>query len=298
MRNPPGLPLSLLLFALAAAPVRAQAVLSLTGYTLAGPTPTTVVASQPAGYHNASDVREPYLYWTPAYPERVRGAAAPTVLICPGGGYHVLAFEKEGLEVARRLAARGISTAVLMSRLPATEPDAPFPRLVALEDGRAALALLRARAGTLGIDTARLGVMGFSAGGHLAMLLSTLDDPAERPRASVLVYPVITMDTAFTHGGSAAALLGPDPTDSVRRRFSGEARADARTPPTYLVHATDDGGVPVRNTLAYAGALNAAGVPFALDVFPQGGHGFGLYAPGVGEGWPARLDAWLEGLGW
>ena len=247
----------------------------------------------PLDYTNARGIRAPFLYYFPAVGDTGGASAKPVVLLCPGGGYHVLAYEKEGVEVARRLAAHGIATAVLMSRLPATEPAAAYPKLVALEDGRAALALLRAKSDRLGIDPSRLTVMGFSAGGHLAMLLATLDDDAERPAAAALIYPVITMAGDWTHAGSAEALLGPDASPERRRAYSGEHRVDSRTPPTFLVHAADDAVVPVRNALAYAEALDAHGVSFELHVLPKGGHGFGMYAPGASVDWVEALVRWL-----
>lgn len=266
-----------------------------TGDTLADPRFDNLPETPAAHYHNARDVAEPFAYWVPAFGSAPDdGVSRPTVLVVPGGGYYVLAYEKEGLEIARRLAAAGLHAAVLMPRLPTAEPEGtPYPRTVALDDGRAALAWVRASAERLGVDTARLSVMGFSAGGHLAMLLSTLDDVAERPAASVLVYPVVSMVESWSHGGSRDALLGADAHEALRARFSGERRVDARTPPTYLVHAADDAGVPVRNSLAYATALDSAGVPFALDVLPQGGHGFGLWGAGDGGAWLEGVVTWL-----
>ena len=267
-----------------------------TGDTLAEPRFAVTPETPARHYDNARDVAEPFAYWVPAFgSEPGDGVAHPTVLVVPGGGYYVLAYEKEGLEIGRRLAAAGLHAAVLMPRLPTAAPaGTPYPRTVALDDGRAALAWLRRDAGRLGVDTSALAVMGFSAGGHLAMLLSTLDDAGERPAASVLVYPVVTMVEPWAHGGSRDALLGPDADDVLRARFSGERRVDASTPPTYLVHAADDRGVPVRNSLAYAAALDSVGVPFALRVLPQGGHGFGLWGAGDGGAWLTDVAAWLS----
>ena len=279
------------LFLLRCCQVSAQSVLPL--YTQTDTSFATVVEPGPLQYLNASGIEQPFLYFYPAAPGPRSEAGAPVVLICPGGGYYVLAYQKEGLEVARRLAANGIAAAVLMSRLPATEPG-PYPKLAALEDGRAALELLRTRAGDLGLDTARLTVAGFSAGGHLAMLLSTLDDPAERPTASALVYPVITMAGAWAHAGSTEALLGPEATPAQKARYSGELRVDADTPPTFLVHAADDRGVLVHNVLEYGRALADHDVPFELHVLPTGGHGFGMYTPDANVDWVAALVRWLR----
>lgn len=268
----------------------AQATFRLDGSKLTRPTFDTLREAGPGAYLNARNVHEAFIYWVPAQGLST-GTLAPTVLLCPGGGYQVLAFQKEGIDVARRLSAAGISVAVLMSRLPATE-NVPFPKLIALDDGRVALALLRRQQQDWQIDTARLSVLGFSAGGHLAMLLTTLDAQAERPKAAVLIYPVISMDTVFGHRGSRDALLGPNPASTSVKTYSGEHRVDAATPPTYLVHAADDRVVPLRNTLAYAAQLDAAAVPFAMQVLPKGGHGFGMHPPS-GDYFDALID-WLK----
>ncbi len=245
-------------------------------------------------FQNARNIHEPFVYWVPAQ-GLAEGATAPTMLVCPGGGYYVLAYQKEGIDIARRLSTQGFHVAVLMSRLPATE-DVPYPKTVAVEDGRAALRMLRTEHARFRIDTGFIGVMGFSAGGHEAMLLSTLDDARERPRASVLVYPVITMRGPHAHGGSRDALLGPAPSAELVTKYSGEDRVDKATPPTYLVHSADDKGVSVMNSLLYAEALHEHDVPFAMQVLPKGGHGYGMYPMIENGDWMAGVIAWLKGL--
>ncbi len=275
---------------LAAAPLAAQQAYNLSGQSV---TPRLETRTEEPGqaFENARNIHEPFVYWVPAQ-GLAEGATAPTVLVCPGGGYHVLAYQKEGIDIARRFATQGFNAAVLMSRLPATE-EVPYPKLVAMEDGRAALRLLRKEHAKWRIDTNAITVMGFSAGGHEAMLLSTLDDPSERPSASVLVYPVLTMKE-HTHGGSRDALLGPAPSAATLEKYSGEDRVDRATPRTYLVHASDDRAVPVANSLLYARALEEHQVPFAMEVLPKGGHGFGMYAPHLSEDWMAGVIAWLK----
>lgn len=268
----------------------AQVAYSLSGEPVT-PALETRLEHVSTGFLNAHSIHDPFVYWIPAQ-GLADGATAPTMLVCPGGGYYVLAYQKEGIDIARRLSTQGFNVAVLMSRLPATE-EVPFPKLVAMEDGRAALRLLRDKRAAWRIDTSAIAVMGFSAGGHEAMLLSTLDDVRERPQASVLVYPVITMKKA-THGGSRDALLGKNPSEAMLSKYSGEDRIDARTPRTYLVHAADDEAVPVTNSLLYAAALDAHDVPFAMQVLPKGGHGFGMYAPGPDGDWLAGVIAWLK----
>ncbi len=250
------------------------------------------------GYRRASAIVDPYLVFFRG--EGSHRSPRPAVLICPGGGYQRLSFEKEGTEVARRLANQGVSAAVLMSRLP-DESDASaasFPKLEVFADARRGLELLHASAAALRLDTARIGVMGFSAGGHLAMLVSTDTALAVRPAAAALIYPVISMDAAWRHNGSARVLIGADASPATRRAFSGELRVDSLTPPTFLVSTIDDRVVPPRNALAYAGALDEARVPYAIHVFPKGGHGYGMYPHSSAAVWFDLFTDWLKDLGW
>ena len=288
--------LAFALACLAAAGLAQIAFALATGDTLSEPRFAVTPETPAAHYRNARDVAEPFAYWVPAFGSAPGdGVARPTAVVIPGGGYYVLAYEKEGLEIARRVAAAGMHAAVLMPRLPTGQPaGTPYPRTVALDGGRAALAWLRRDAAALGVDTAALSVVGFSAGGHLAMLLSTLGDVAERPAAAVLVYPVVSLAADYAHAGSRDAFLGPDAERATRERYSGVHRVDAATPPTYLVHAADDAGVPVRHSLDYAAALDSVGVPFALEVLPQGGHGFGLWGAGDGGAWLEGVVGWLQ----
>ncbi len=214
-------------------------------------------------------------------------ATGQAVLICPGGGYYLQAYDWEGTELAKWLNQQGIAAFVLQYRLPAwTEP--PCSEHVAWDDATRAMRLIRHRAKAFRIDPDQLGVMGFSAGGHLASTLSTHFDPGQpiapdpierqssRPAFSVLVYPVISGDSTIYHGGSFEHLLGPAPDSAKVAYFSSDQQVTAQTPPTFLLHAADDASVPVENSLRYFQALQRHGVPAALHVFPTGGHGFAL----------------------
>jgi acetyl esterase/lipase len=222
-------------------------------------------------------------------------ATGAGVLICPGGGYASLAFDKEGLDVARWLAEHGIAGLALKYRLPRGAPGEGEP--VPLQDVRRAMVLARERAGGWGIDPRRIGVMGFSAGGHLASTLITHATPQDRPDFAVLVYPVVTFLGPAAHGGSRDRLLGKGADQAALERYSNERQVSERTPPTFLVHAADD-GVAIANSELFAAALQRAGVAHELVRLSSGGHGFGLGIRG-GEPatWPGRLLAWMRARG-
>jgi acetyl esterase/lipase len=234
-------------------------------------------------------------------------ATGSAVVVCPGGGYAVLAYEHEGEAVAAWLNSRGIAAFVLKYRLPSDaimEDKAVGP----LQDAQEAIRLVRRRAEEWGVDPGRVAMMGFSAGGHLAATASTLfddrvypvnDDTSARPDLSILIYPVISMEADVTHGGSRLNLLGEDPSSPLVERFTAWRQVTAATPPTFLLHSADDGAVPVANSLRHAQALRDHGVPFALHVYPTGGHGYGLGQGGdTPDDWPRLLEGWLRRHGW
>jgi acetyl esterase/lipase len=225
-----------------------------------------------------------------------------TFLVVPGGGYRRVVIDREGFDTAAWLTERGFGAAVLRYRLPAdgweAGPDAP------VHDGIRAMRWLRARAGTSG---ARIGAIGFSAGGHLVARLITeptldyprhdaLDDRAARPDFAVLMYPVILTTGASAHAGSAQQLIGAGvaPTDLALARYSANTHVSPETPPTLLVHASDDGSVPLENSLLMYQALRAADVRSELHVFESGGHGFGLrgVAGKSVAAWPTLVQNW------
>lgn len=234
-------------------------------------------------------------------PARPNGAA---VLIMPGGGYSWVVVDKEGYEMARLLAARGITAFVLFYRLPgegwASGPD------VALSDAQRAMRLIRHRAEAYRIDPARVCATGFSAGGHVCADLLTRfavrtyppDDEADRlsarPDAAAPIYPVISMSAPDAHAGSRHNLLGETPTPALERAHSPHLNVPADAPPCFLLHAEDDASVPVANTLMLRAALRARGVPVEMHLFPDGGHGFGLrLARGKSvEHWPDLFLNW------
>lgn len=190
------------------------------------------------------------------------------VLMCPGGGYYVVCYRHEGEDWAETFNKNGITLAVLRYRLPNGHHQVP------LEDGLRAMELLREHADELGIR--EIGVMGFSAGGHLASTIAThYTNAVNRPDFQILVYPVISMDTTITHMGSREGLLGYQPTDSMVTAYSNELQVTAQSPRAFVTLSGDDGLVPIANSLRYYQALQQAGVPAQLHMYPTEGHGWG-----------------------
>ena len=228
----------------------------------------------------------------------------PTIVVLPGGGYEMLA-DHEKTPIGAWLNTLGITALVLKYRH-APRYRHPAPML----DAQRAIRTARAMAGPWNINPTRVGVLGFSAGGHLCATVSNLfddglpeaADPVERqssrPDVSVPVYPVISLDAPFTHAGSRGNLLGPSPDPSLQRAMSMENRVTPRTPPTFLFHTVDDVAVPVENALVYASALRAAGVPFELHAFQPGAHGVGLAGQHpILKVWTQLCATWLASHG-
>ena len=234
------------------------------------------------------------------------GKEHTAIIICPGGAYGRLAIDTEGSDVAAWLSGLGITAFVLLYRLPSDrimESKSVGP----LQDIQESIRLVRRHSREWDIDRDKVGVMGFSAGGHLASTISThfddrvyesTDTVSARPDFAVLVYPVITMDSSFTHKLSRDNLIGPNPDAELTKRFSNELNVSPRTPPTFIVHASDDRSVPVQNSVKYYVALQKNGVPAELHVYESGGHGFGLAKSGHSEsGWPEACRVWLQARG-
>jgi acetyl esterase/lipase len=234
------------------------------------------------------------------------------VVICPGGGYAFLATEHEGEEVARWLNSLGVNAVMLKYRIgPRYKHPAP------LQDAQRALRTVRARAKDWAIDPGRVGILGFSAGGHLAATAATHFDPGDsgatdpverlssRPDFAVLVYAVTSLDPAISHGGSLKNLLGDNPDPALLENLSNEKQVTKDTPPTFLAHTGADTAVPAQNSIVFAAACLKHGVPVELHIFEKGVHGLGL---GTGwadrikpepsfQAWPTLCAAWLESRG-
>lgn len=248
------------------------------------------------------NVRNPTLTWFPA-PAAISVQTA--VIICPGGGYVRLAVNREGNQVTRFLNALGVTAFILKYRL------AEFGHPAPLCDVLRAVRLVRSRAGEFGVDAARIGVQGSSAGGHLAACAGTLFDAPEgrtghaldavsaRPDFMGLLYPVISLVQPFSHAGSGRSLLGPAPSPALLQRLSLETQVSARTPPAFIVHTAEDKSVPVENSIVFYQALRRCGVPVEMHLYEKGPHGFGT-AKGLGttSDWPRRWEEWMRASGW
>jgi acetyl esterase/lipase len=224
------------------------------------------------------------------------------VVICPGGSYRGVSIDKEGHDVARACNAFGVAAIVLKYRMPSAT-HMKDPSTGPLQDAQQALHLVRQRAKEWHIDPQRLGIVGFSAGGHLAASASTrfahpvlTEHRSEmvRPSFSILLYPVISMTDELTHSVSRQQLLGPSPTAAQIEANSNERVVSDETPPTFLVHAADDSSVLVGNSIRYFEALNARKVPAQLFVYPQGGHGYGLNNATTPDRWIDRAEQWMR----
>jgi acetyl esterase/lipase len=234
------------------------------------------------------------------------------VVVCPGGGYGNLAMDHEGAQIGKWFNDMGVTAAICVYRHRGGGGNGgkgyghPVPML----DAQRAIRTLRANAAQWNIDPARIGVMGFSAGGHLASTVSTHHDPgnpesqdliekvSSRPDFSILAYPVIAFDKPFTHKGSQKNLLGENPDPAMVASLSNESMVNQETPPTFLFHTAEDKGVPPENSIVYFMALQRAGVAAELHVFEKGKHGIGLGAsvPGT-NAWPELCKAWLKTRG-
>jgi acetyl esterase/lipase len=230
----------------------------------------------------------------PALTTYLPGAPAGTaVVVCPGGGYRHLAMDHEGKQIAEWLNSLGIAAFVLKYRL-GDRYRHPAP----LQDAQRAIRMVRERAGELGVAPNRIGIWGFSAGGHLASTAATHFDAASRPDFLILGYPVVSFTTQYTHKGSRAALLGENPDPKLVENLSNENQVTPQTPPTFLFHTNEDKGVPAENSVMFYLALRKAGVPAEMHIYERGNHGVGL-APKdpVLSTWPARLADWFRTRG-
>ena len=231
-------------------------------------------------------------------PEKPNGAA---VVICPGGGYRMLVMAGEGHGIAKWLNGHGITGIVLEYRLPAGRSHVP------LLDAQRAIRTVRSRAQDLSIDPKKIGIIGFSAGGHVASTAGTHFDDGDpkaedgiakvgcRPDFMILVYPVITMDIP-THGGSRNNLLGSEPSPEQINLFSNEKQVTEKTPPAFLAHALDDKAVTIENSRLFQRALESKGVPVELVELASGGHGLNGYKGPMWDEWQTKSIDWLRKL--
>ncbi|MFC4870456.1 alpha/beta hydrolase [Negadavirga shengliensis] len=238
-----------------------------------------------------------------------RNATGKAVIICPGGGYGVLAYDWEGIDIAKWLNSHGIAGIVLKYRLPSRETQTE-PHIVPMVDGQRAIRMVRHHAEQWNIDPEQIGIMGFSAGGHLASTLGTRyddgnpgsNDPIEgkhcRPNFMILGYPVISFTQHITHIGSRNNLIGTDPDQKWVDFFSNELQVQPDTPPTFIFHSQDDKGVPVQHSLLFYEGLVKNQVPAEMHLYPTGGHGYSLSInkEGTQQGWMENCIRWIQHL--
>jgi acetyl esterase/lipase len=227
-------------------------------------------------------------------------ANGTAVIVCPGGGYGVLVMDREGYQVVKALNKVGIAAFVLKYRLP-SEETMKDKSIGPLQDAQQAIKTVRERAAEWKIDTQKIGIMGFSAGGHLAATAGThydstfIENPKKtslRPDFMILVYPVISLLDKIGHKGSASNLLGAVPGIEKAKYFSNELQVSNTTPPAFLTHAGDDTVVPVSNSIKFYEALNAKGIPSDLHIYAKGEHGY-LKVPSFDE-WFGRCRHWMQ----
>ncbi len=254
--------------------------------------------SEMDGILRISQVRKPTLsvYLPPK--EKATGAA---VVICPGGGYGILAIAHEGHDVAKKLNEQGIAAFVLKYRLPNAKVSTN-PEIAPLQDAQQAIRTVRRRAKEWQIDPGKIGIMGFSAGGHLAStagthfqksLVPNPENTSVRPDFMILMYPVISSNVSFSHQGSFANLLGKNAAADKLKEYSNELQVTGQTPPTFLVHASDDNAVPAQNSIVFYQALLQSKIPAELHIYQQGGHGFGLNNKTTQDQWFERCLNWM-----
>lgn len=256
------------------------------------------------GIQMYSRVKEPTIA---VYLPSKSNATGEAMLIFPGGGYQILAYDWEGTDIAKFLNSKGIAGIVVKYRLPSSVSHKNRHN-VPLIDAQRAMRIVRSKASEFHIDSTKIGILGFSAGGHLASTLGThfnetvyepidrIDTVSARPDFMALGYPVISMGT-ITHGGSRQNLLGENPSQELIHHFSNEKQVTQNTPPTFLFHAMDDKAVDVQNSILFFEALKVAGVPTTMHIYPSGGHGFSLATRNRHlRGWTERMFEWMEAL--
>ena len=256
-----------------------------------------------SGVYRISKVTDPTLTVFAPPKEKANGTA---IIICPGGGYEHLAYAHEGVATAKWLNEIGITAFILKYRLP-SDLIMKDKSVGPLQDAQEAMRIVRRNAKEWNINPDKIGVIGFSAGGHLASTLCThyndevynADTTSARPDFSILLYPVISMKPDITHKGSRKNLLGSNPTKTEIENFSNDLQVNKNTPPAFIVLAENDKSVPVQNSINYFLALKKFNIPAELHIFQTGGHGFGLGKKGETESyWPEVCKNWLQVMGY
>jgi len=294
--------LSTFLFLLFSNPVLAQTVteMPLFSGTVPGSKQSPVkeqVTFARGAIHISSVITPTLTKFTPAKPN------GTSVIICPGGSYANLSIDHEGVEVAKAFNEFGITAFVLKYRLPG---DSIMTDKITgpLQDAQQAIRIIRKQAAAWGLNPNKIGIMGFSAGGHLASTAATHfnfradpslnDTTSVRPDFVILIYPVISFDDSIAHKGSKTNLVGKNPSPELTKLFSNELQVTKNSPPAFLVHAGDDRTVPVENSVRYYLACIKNMVPAEMHLYPKGGHGFGMHNKTTNDKWFDRLINWIN----
>jgi acetyl esterase/lipase len=236
-------------------------------------------------------------------PEKERSTGA-AVVICPGGGYSVVVYQGEGIKTAKEFAKNGIAAFVLKYRIP-DDSTMVDKKIGPLQDAQQAIKIVRENASKWGIDKNKIGIMGFSAGGHLASteathykkaVIENNENTNLRPDFQILIYPVTSMQDSLTHRDSRASLLGKNPSKETINEFSNEFQVDENTPPAYITQAGDDKVVDVDNSIVFYESLRHHKVPAEMHLYPKGGHGFVLSLKT--EEWMAPIFKWMKNSKW
>ena len=229
-------------------------------------------------------------------------ANGTAIVIIPGGGYGIVSYTNEGTDIAREFNKMGIAAFILKYRLPSDKIMAD-KTIGPLQDAQQAIKTVRMRAKEWGVDTAKVGIIGFSAGGHLASTAGThftksvIDNKEKinlRPDFMILMYPVISLTEELMHKGSRDNLIGSNPSIQLTSLYSNNTQVTEKTPPTILIHAGDDKAVKVENSLRFYESLLKCGVPAEMHIYPKGGHGFGVNNRTTPDKWTERVENWLK----
>jgi len=231
-------------------------------------------------------------------------ANGTAVVICPGGGYWVTSIVKEGFDIAREFNKWGVAAFVVKYRIP-NDSSMIDKKIGPLQDAQRAIQLVRMHAKEWNVDINKVGIMGFSAGGHLASTTAThfdhsyIDNPNNtslRPDFSIFIYPVISFQDSIGHIGSRDQLIGKNPPKPLLDSYSNELQVTAQTPPTFLVHSTDDDVVPVMNSIAFYESLLHYKIPSEMHIYKAGGHGYGMHNPTTKDLWMERCKTWMQSM--
>lgn len=295
--------LLLLLLLMDSLPATAQQTIDLYTSTIPNSKPSSTVEielKKDGEFFGYKNVSQPSLK---VYLPEAHLATGAAVIICPGGGYGMESFKLEGIRIAEAFLNKGIAAFILKYRLPSD--DIMIDKSIGpIQDAQQALKIVRQRASEWHLDEEKIGIMGFSAGGHLASTagthfnrsyISNPDGISLRPSFIILVYPVISMKDELTHNGSRENLLGTSASEEDITNFSNELQVNSETPPTWLTHTGDDTVVPVENSIRFYQELIKNKIPSEMHLYPKGNHGFVLSIPAAE--WMRPLFSWMENSG-